>query len=155
MIQTKNLTWVNLEEVGNIPKPLQNWLDDNQSLTAKLKAKYDDFSVNLITQTQKKPHASEAELLGGESAIIREVELVGKAQILVFARSVIPITADTEPLLSIGTKPLGEILFNDPNITRSTMQITQADNIWGRRSLFKVGKTQILVSEFFLEALYA
>ena len=155
MIQTKNLTWLDLKEVDNIPKQLQNWLDDNQSLTAKLKAKYDDFSVNLLTQIQKKPHTNETVLLGDQQAIIREVELLGDQQVLVFARSVIPVTTDTERLLSIGSKPLGEILFDDPTITRSTMQITKAGNIWGRRSLFNVGKTQILVSEFFLEALYA
>lgn len=155
MIQTQNLTWFDLSEVNNIPDPLQNWLDDDQSLTAKLKAKYDDFCVNLISQTQKKPHANETALLGDQQAMIREVELLGNQQALVFARSVIPITADTESLLRIGAKPLGEILFDDPSITRGAMQIAKAGNIWGRRSLFNVGKTQILVSEFFLEALYA
>ena len=155
MIQTQNLTWFDLSEVNDVPDPLQNWLDDDQSLTAKLKAKYDDFCVNLISQTQKKPHANETALLGDQQAMIREVELLGNQQALVFARSVIPITADTESLLRIGAKPLGEILFDDPSITRGAMQIAKAGNIWGRRSLFNVGKTQILVSEFFLEALYA
>ena len=155
MIQTQNLTWFDLSEVNDVPDPLQNWLDDDQSLTAKLKAKYDDFCVNLISQTQKTPHTNETALLGDQQAMIREVELLGNQQALVFARSVIPITADTESLLRIGAKPLGEILFDDPSITRGAMQIAKADNIWGRRSLFNVGKTLILVSEFFLEALYA
>ena len=155
MIQTQNLTWFDLSEVNDVPDPLQNWLDDDQSLTAKLKAKYDDFCVNLISQTQKQPHTNETALLGNQQAMIREVELLGNQQALVFARSVIPITADTESLLRIGAKPLGEILFDDPSITRGAMQIAKAGNIWGRRSLFNVGKTQILVSEFFLEALYA
>jgi chorismate--pyruvate lyase len=83
------------------------------------------------------------------------VELLGNQQAAVFARSIIPITSDTENLRSIGGKPLGEILFNDVNIVRGKLQITQAGNIWGRRSTFTIGGTKLLVSEFFLEGLYA
>jgi len=74
---------------------------------------------------------------------------------MVFARSVIPITNDTQEILNIGSKPLGEVLFNDPSIKRGPMQITQIDNIWGRRSTFSIGETKLLVSEFFMEELYA
>jgi chorismate--pyruvate lyase len=56
---------------------------------------------------------------------------------------------------TIGGKPLGEILFNDGSIVRGEMQITHADNLWGRRSTFTIGQTKLLVSEFFLENLYA
>ncbi|MBT7839394.1 MAG: chorismate lyase, partial [Candidatus Thioglobus sp.] len=56
---------------------------------------------------------------------------------------------------SIGSKPLGEVLFNDSNIKRGALQITQIDDIWGRRSTFTIGNTKLLVSEFFTQALYA
>jgi chorismate--pyruvate lyase len=50
---------------------------------------------------------------------------------------------------------LGQFLFNNADIVRGELQITQAHNIWGRRSTFTIGNTQLLVSEFFLNKLYA
>jgi len=156
MINTQDLTWGNLTNTSNVPKPILNWLDDEQSLTAKLKQKFDDFSVNVLSQTQTIPHNNENEVLDfkGQS-IIREVELLGNHQVVIFARSVIPVTEDTKDLLTIGSKPLGEVLFNDPEIKRGQLQITHTGSTWGRRSTFTIGTTKLLVSEFFLECLYA
>lgn len=156
MINTKNLVWLDLLSTKEVPKFVQIWLNDDQSLTAKLKDKFDDFTVKVLCQTQTIPHVNELEMLDGNiKAIIREVNLLGNCQVVVFARSVIPVTNDTKDLLSIGSKPLGEVLFNDPNIKRGKMQITHTGNIWGRRSTFTIGQTKVLVSEFFLESLYA
>ena len=112
--------------------------------------------MNVLLQTQLEPHENETTLLGfkGDS-IIREVALLGDDQIMVFARSVIPITNDTKDLLMIGSKPLGEVLFNDSAIIRGPLQITHTGSTWGRRSTFTIGTTKLLVSEFFLECLYA
>ena len=88
-------------------------------------------------------------------SIIREVELLGNSQVMVFARSVIPITNDTEDLLMIGSRPLGEVLFNDSTIARGPLQITHTGSTWGRRSAFTIGTTKLLVNEFFLRRLYA
>jgi len=87
--------------------------------------------------------------------VIREVALLGNNKIVVYARSIIPLTSDTKDILNIGSKPLGEVLFNDTHIKRDSMQITQSDQIWGRRSAFTIGNSKILVSEFFMEDLYA
>ena len=156
MINTQDLIWQSLERAHDVPDAIMYWLDDNQSLTAKLKRKFDDFAVDVLLQTQLEPHENETTLLGfkGDS-IIREVALLGDDQIMVFARSVIPITNDTKNLLMIGSKPLGEVLFNDPTITRGPLQITHTGSTWGRRSTFTIGTTKLLVSEFFLECLYA
>ena len=85
MINTQDLTWGNLTNTSNVPKPILNWLDDEQSLTAKLKQKFDDFSVNVLSQTQTIPHNNENEVLDfkGQS-IIREVELLGNHQVVIF-----------------------------------------------------------------------
>jgi len=156
MINTQDLIWENLDQAQNVPDAVMQWLDDSRSLTAKLKKKFDDFAVKVILQTQLKPHQNESDVLGFEGdSIIREVELLGSGKTMVFARSVIPVTNDTEDLLSIGSKPLGEILFNDPAIIRGQLQITHTGNTWGRRSTFTIGTTNLLVSEFFLETLYA
>jgi len=156
MINTQDLTWQDLDQAHDVPDAVMYWLDDSRSLTAKLKTKFNDFAVNVVSQTQLKPYQNESEVLGFEGdSIIREVELLGGDQIMVFARSVIPVTNDTKDLLSIGSKPLGEVLFNDPTITRGQLQITHTGSTWGRRSTFTIGTTKLLVSEFFLENLYA
>ena len=156
MINTQDLTWENLTNTSNVPESVLGWLDDEQSLTAKLKQKFDDFSVNVLSQIQTTPHNNENEMLDFEGqSVIREVQLLGNHQVVVFARSVIPVTDDTQAILKIGSKPLGEILFNDPDIKRGQLQITHTGSTWGRRSTFTIGTTKLLVSEFFLECLYA
>ncbi|RUM80194.1 MAG: chorismate lyase [Candidatus Thioglobus sp.] len=156
MINTQDLTWQNLTNTSNVPESVLGWLDDEQSLTAKLKQKFDDFSVNVLSQIQTTPHNNENEMLDFEGqSVIREVQLLGNHQVVVFARSVIPVTGDTQAILKIGSKPLGEILFNDPDIKRGQLQITHTGSTWGRRSTFTIGTTKLLVSEFFLECLYA
>jgi len=155
-MDTENLIWENLDRKTTLPEVLKPWLVDGTSLTKKLKRSFADFSVNVLSQIQGKAHDHEMDLIHSDTeCIIREVELLGNQQVLVFARSIIPITDDTQDLLAIGSKPLGEILFNNSAIVRGKLQITHTGNIWGRRSTFTVGKTQLLVSEFFLDSLYA
>ena len=87
--------------------------------------------------------------------IVREVELIGSQKPVVFARSLIPQTEDTKSILKIGSKPLGEILFNDPLIKRGHLEVGNFNTTWARRSTFTIGTTKLLVSEIFLEILYA
>ena len=156
MIEIQDLQWQPLASTEVLPEQVANWLIDTQSLTAKLKAKYVDFQVRVIDQSEQTPYANEkANLPNAANTVVREVELMGGGQSVVFARSVIPITNDTQAILQIGAKPLGETLFNDPSIVRGELQVTRLGEIWGRRSTFTLGQTPILVSEFFLEALYA
>ncbi len=155
MIDTSKLVWQDLSLIKTAPKNVQRWLDDKTSLTAKLKQQFKDFSVNVLSQQQAQPHIHETDLIGvNAQCVIREVALLGNHKTVVFARSVIPLTSDTEEILSIGSKPLGEVLFNDDRIQRNMMQITQSDHLWGRRSVFTIGTTNLLVSEFFMEDLY-
>ncbi len=155
MIDTKNLLWHELGVVNNIDENILSWLDDDKSLTAKLKQKFKSFAVEILTQEIQKPHKNELEVVDfSGDCVIREVQLLGDNQIVVFARSVIPITSDTEDLLKIGSKPLGEVLFNDKSIKRGDLQVTNSESTWGRRSAFTIGTTKLLVSEFFLENLY-
>ncbi|WP_190600291.1 chorismate--pyruvate lyase family protein [Candidatus Vesicomyidisocius sp. SY067_SCS001] len=152
MFNTKNLIWTSLNQIRNIPDHILAWLDDYQSLTAKLKQKFNRFSVNILSQEESIPHADEIKLLDWYSQfVVREVELLGNDQVIVFARSIIPITNNTQSLLKIGNHPLGEILFNDANIKRGQLQVTYTHGTWGRRSLLTIGSTQILVSEFFIK----
>ena len=65
------------------------------------------------------------------------------------------MTDDTIDILKIGSRPLGEILFDDHKIERGHLEVGSFQNSWARRSTFTIGKTNLLVTEIFLEALYA
>jgi chorismate--pyruvate lyase len=158
MFNPDKFQWRPFSVNENIPEHVLVWLLDSQSLTVKLRNKYDDFCVNVLSQQENNPYQCELKLLDinkKNTIIVREVELIGDSQAVVFARSVIPKTPDTEDILSIGSKPLGEILFNDKGIKRGHLEVGKYCNTWARRSTFTIAKTKLLVSEIFLEHLYA
>ena len=150
------LNWHNIDYFHDIPEKGLFWSRDDQSLTQKLKKRYQDFKVEVYKQEELEIYKHEINQLGNEvNFIVREVYLYGDNQPVVFARSVIPKNTKTDSIMKIGNKPLGEILFTDPNILREPIEITFQNNIWGRRSVFVMNKSRILVSEFFLEKIYA
>ena len=158
MFNPDKFQWRIFNPQEGVPEHVCNWLLDGQSLTAKLRDKYQDFEVNILSQEQDTPYDCELKLLGdtdSKTFIVREVELIGSQKPVVIARSLIPLTADTNEILKIGTKPLGEMLFNDPEVKRGHLEIGSTNNSWARRFTFKIKKTKLLVSEIFLESLYA
>lgn len=162
---------------SKIPEGLIGWLLDNTSLTQRLKAIcHDSFSVRILAQGWARPMLNEARKLKiheSKHAFIRQVYLFCHQQPVVFARTVIPartIRGRMRRLTNLGTKPLGEVLFNDPKIQRQDKEIAkicvehtlhrlamrhqpkQKQAIWGRRSIFTYHKKPILLSEIFLPA---
>ena len=158
MFNPDKFQWRIFNPQEGAPEHVCNWLLDGQSLTAKLRDKYKDFKVNVLSQEQDNPYDCELKLLeahSNQTFIVREVELIGSQIPVVIARSLIPLSEDTNEILKIGAKPLGEILFNDPEIKRGHLEVGSFNDSWARRSTFKIGKTKLLVSEIFLESLYA
>ena len=158
MFNPEKFKWRVFDPKEQIPEYVSKWLLDSQSLTYKLKDKYSDFKVNVLSQEQNKPYECELKLLGAATnltIIVREVELLGSQKPVVNARSLIPLTDDTIDILKIGSRPLGEILFNDPEIKRGHLEVGSFNNSWARRSTFTISKTNLLVTEIFLESLYA
>ena len=156
MMDLSKLNWHDIDYFDDVPKEVLFWIRDDQSLTQKLKKKYQDFRVEVHKQEELEIYNHEINLLGNEeNFIVREVSLYGDNQPVVFARSVIPKNTQTDSIMKIGNKPLGEILFTNPNILREPIEITFQNNIWGRRSVFVMNDSRILVSEFFLEKIYA
>ena len=105
MFNPNKFQWPLFSVNEDIPRHVLAWILDNQSLTAKLRNKYSDFCVNIISQKENKPYECELNLLGSnqiQKFIVREVELIGYGQPVVFARSVIPKNTDTENILKIG-----------------------------------------------------
>ena len=138
-----------------IDMSIAHWLLDTGSLTAKLKTQYTDFKVQILDEIVAPIVADEQiffQALPPQTQYHhRQVLLLGNQVPKIYAQSIIPKTADTEKILPLGTQPLGEILFNQPNLKRCPTEFTKTtDNIWGRRCLFYFHQTPILVCEFFL-----
>ncbi len=161
-----------------IPADIHDWLIDPGSLTARLKRVCkEEFRVRLVELGWGRALYSEGMLLGmrrGENAIIREVELLIDGVPWVFARTVIPASSLRGPakrLTMLGTKPLGEVLFAEPHTERVVMEIAslhsrhnlfnkairsldvQPERLWGRRTLFNLAGSPLLVNELFLPTL--
>lgn len=165
-------------KLRRIPTDISHWLLDRGSLTASLKkASKQEFRVRVVDQRWGRVLHSEGELLNmrrGEIAVVREVELLVDGVPWVFARTVIPASSLHGPnkrLTMLGTKPLGEVLFADPRTHRVVMEIaslrprhnlyqkavnhveTKPERLWGRRTLFELSGSHLLVNEIFLPEL--
>ncbi len=136
------------------------------------------FSVRVLSQQWIKPQIDEAKLLNipfRQTALLRQVQLLCGDMICVYARSIIPLETlrgRHRRLRFLGDRPLGAYLFANPSLQRNQQQLASiarkdalydiatagsgqdCDQIWGRRSLFTIDGKSLLVSEFFLPALF-
>ncbi|MEN8169869.1 MAG: chorismate lyase [Pseudomonadota bacterium] len=163
---------------GQLPEQWRDWLLDPSSLTLRLqRACGGTFRVEVLSQRMEAPMLSEARALQRptqELALVRQVRLLCGDQPWVFARTVIPLPSlrsSLRHLALLGNRPLGAVLFADPTMHRSAIEVAcvgqhkrlyrmalpdlprGAAEIWGRRSVFTLQKQPLLVSEFFLPSL--
>ncbi len=165
--------WRSVEQLtnGELPPKTRNWLLDDGSLTGRLiEQQRGVFQVRRLYQGWEVPLPSEQRLLGipgRQLAIVREVALLQGEQIVVFARSVLPIsslTGDLAHLRRLQNKPLGAILFRNSGMRRSPFELAriqgdcdylpsdlhQVEPAWARRSRFDINHRSVMVSEVFL-----
>lgn len=146
----------------------QDWLFDNASLTQKLRRLSDDqFFVEVLLgswQLAREDECQKLNIAPDKACWIREVLLFGADRPWVYARSVASKTSLNHihyNLDTIGSKPLGEILFSDDSFRRSPLEVTrypmsllpagqQYSNLWARRSNFINNEINVLVQEIFL-----
>jgi chorismate--pyruvate lyase len=163
---------------AQLPEQWRDWLLDRSSLTLRLQqACSGQFRVEVVSQRMEPPMLSEARALGRppqELALVRQVRLLCDDEPWVFARTVIPLPSlrrGLRQLALLGNRPLGAVLFADPTMRRSDVEVarigqgkrlfrravaaspTSANEIWGRRSVFTLQGQPLLVSEFFLPPL--
>lgn len=162
--------WRSADHPDTLPaSPLANWLSDQGSLTVRLtQAGPGDFRVELLGQQVQAARADEAAALGLDEqaqAWVREVLLHTAGAPRVFARSVAPLAAIEASGLGLdelGTRSLGELLFNDARIQRGPIEVSRyparwlpepvrSEGCWARRSLFTNGPLRLLVCEVFLD----
>jgi len=160
-----------------LPQQWRHWLLDHSSLTRRLQSACGEgFRVELIAQRMATPMLSEARALGRpptEIALVRQVHLLCGETPWVFARTVIPLPSlngGLRRLAVLGNRPLGAVLFADPKMQRTPVEVARIDPrhrlyrmsggrgspgapIWGRRSVFYLHHNPLLVSEFFLPEL--
>lgn len=152
----------------------RQWLIERGSLTARLKANFNQFSVQSIQLRYARAMVDEHGLLKlglHQHALIREVMLKGQGQSLVFAHSVLPrasMRGAWNKLGRLGNRPLGEALFANPIVKRTPIEYKKLtarhalflaatqhlqispQYLWARRSKFTLNCATILVTEVFL-----
>lgn len=132
-----------------------------------------EFHIELKNESWCQPLTDEIESLSlaeDEITFVRESWLKCDNNRLVYARTVIPRTTfekESQELLQLGNKPLGNILFNDNTAYRTNMRYAKipvdcslhqqatvaskiAGDLWGRQSLFYINNNPLLITEVFL-----
>ena len=157
---------------------VRRWLTAGGSLSARLQAVCECFSVQRLRQGASGLRRDEAAALQGGAgwAHAREVVLRCDGEPVVYARSVVDprhVRGPWRALRGLGTRPLAQLLFQDRAITRSAREYQRlapgsawrrqverrwreatgeplpAGALWARRSRFtKAGTTLLLVEVF-------
>jgi len=161
---------------GAISASLNDWLFDTTSLTKRLLKQCQKFEVKLLTNTTNVLSNEERSMFDDIEVTCREVLLICDNIPQVYARTLMPITTLThanDRLKSLKNSSLGDILFNDPSMKRSHIEVClikspsslmtlseqlslpKFDAIWGRRSMFYLQDYPLSVAEFFLPGSYA
>lgn len=111
-----------------LPREFRGWLADQGSLTRRLKQRCRHFSVRPVRVGLARPNRDEStslQLRIGQLAYVREVVLHCDGKPVVFAHSVVPVTSLCGPWAAVtrlGSRPLGEALFNNPCVIRGSLQ---------------------------------
>lgn len=170
-----NLTayWTTQSKAEPCNEKISSWLYDSDSLTQKLEATCERFHVQI--RQQRKTSSLDPSLSGyfakDSDILLREVFLYCDNTPVIFAQTEIPLSTFTQEelkLTEIGTQSLGKILFQDPNMRRGEIEVTQfskkaqqqkfhsslklncSHSLWARRSVFYINNKPLLISELFL-----
>jgi chorismate--pyruvate lyase len=154
------------------------WLRYKKSMTKRLR-KYagEDLAIEVTQAGWQRGDRYEHQILQvplGQRFFIREVNITCNHNICMFARTTIPASSFSGKLKflrHLGTKPLGNVLFADPSLTRSEFSYTllprshelfiksptaasnQVTALWARYSVFMLKSERLLLTEVFLPPL--
>jgi len=153
-------SWISYHEMNDElhNKYIKSWLQEDGPITKRIKSS-DAFKLNLLMDKIDEVEDSEANFLGENLGMIktREVILMGNEEPKVFARSLIPLITIEKgfaKLGELGTKPLGDILFEKKIFKRTKIVFAKFRNdkklYWGRKSKYIVNNHPLSVMEVFL-----
>ena len=161
-MQAKRINnWLNASELKSSlkNKNILDWLNEDSSITTRISSNA-KFKLEVLSDDIGVAEDEEyvALNIAPEDVRIREVILYGDLVPLVYARSIIPnLTASKgyPRLGSIGSKPLGDLLFQSDLFIKTHREFAQfraasEDLIWGRRTLYLVKGYPLSVMEVFL-----
>lgn len=103
---------------------LRAWLQAGGSLTGRLR-RHGVVQVQLLSQGSRRLWPREQQDLACAAGHVREVLLLLDGRPAVWARSAVPHAALAGPwraMLHLGTRPLADILFGTPSVSRSALQ---------------------------------
>ena len=151
-----------------LPTELAGWILEPASLTARLKRHCVDFRVQLLNEAPAEiPLFLRPLLPDARHGQVREVILWCDDLPCVYAQSWLPQhTINTlRPLADLGERPLGDYIFQQPGLTRGTIEAAELDmaaaaldavqsaqRCFARRSVFRLTGLPFLVAEVFLPA---
>lgn len=122
--------WVLADQIEKVAPAVeaQSWLLEAGSITARLKHRWPGTRVRLVYEGRDTPYPEECLRLGlhpNSMCWVREVRLHAAEQLLVHARTVVPHWGPGNPwhdLSALGERPLGELLFQLPDLQRSPLE---------------------------------
>ncbi len=154
---------------------LRSWLTEPASLTARCQRASEAFRVRLLRFGKGKALADESAggQVGRERAWVREVVLECDGTPVIFAHTTLSTTSNgrlTRWMARLGNRSLGSLLFSYPGFARQGIEYLRLDvrhplhhratalcgptgALWARRSLHRLGRQQVLVTEVFLPAI--
>lgn len=159
---------------------LRSWLTEPDSLTARCQRACTDFRVRLLSFGKGRALADES--AGGEAgrglAWVREVALECDGRPVIFAHTTLATAPNgrlSRWMAGLGNRSLGSLLFSYPGFERGAIEFLRLDarhplyrraaalgepgglgaTLWARRSLHRLGRQRVLVTEVFLPAIRA
>ena len=153
-------SWITYREMMNqvSNNSIKSWLIENGPITKRISVN-EDFELNLIRDEIDKVNEIDEKYLGNcvGDIKVREVILLGNKMPKVYAKSLIPVNTiknGFSKLGNLGTKPLGDILFEKDifkkvDVTYSTFS-DEVNIFWGRKTKYLVKNLPFSVMEIFL-----
>ena len=164
-----------LTPAAALPENLEGWVWHAASFVERLKQHgVKNPEIVVLKEGFEQPLPSEQKALLspiGLTAWIREVLIQSQEGVWMYARAVFPkatLTGPEEQFMRLGTRSLGSVLFQYPDLVRSEFEVAELTpsslwhqtisnyyplaekSVWGRRSLFTFQQKQLLLSEVFL-----
>ena len=152
--------WISFEKMTILlaNENIKSWLIEQGPITKRIKSE-ESFKLNLIKDEISAVDDSEKKFLeeSSDKIKVREVILMGNNIPRVYAKSLIPIRTienGFSRLGELGTKPLGDILFEKEIFKKTNVvyaQFQDQDSIfWGRKTKYIVKNMPLSVMEVFL-----
>ena len=141
---------VNEHLIAELTPIQQDWILHSGSMTQKM---IDAFDGNVKIEVIK----SEVTHTDASDVLVREVMMLCDEKPCVLAKTIVPVSAlqgHYKNLETLGSIPLGKILFSDPDIKRSEFELSKVEGNWARRSTFTLKTGRLLLHEVFLDEMW-